>query len=113
MRSVSSSLRGTLVFLALTCVFVPGCKDKLTQENIEKIKPGMPEEEVVALLGKGRTVSSVSDVSSDLPGGLSGQLQNLLNSGGECRKWTSGRTILVVQFDNGKVAGTFSYGRSK
>jgi hypothetical protein len=107
------SHRATLLFLVLFCVLIPGCKDKLTQENMDKIKLGMSEDEVVAMLGKGRTASSVSDVSSDLPGSLSGQVQNLLNSGGECRKWSSGRTILVVRFDNGKVAGTFSYSRSK
>jgi hypothetical protein len=90
----------------LLCLLVSGCQNKLTKGNLEKIKDGMSEEEVFAILGKGKLVTPDSDFSN-LPGLPRSQVQALVASG-TCYQWKSGRTILVVRFVDGKVTGQFS-----
>lgn len=61
---------------------------KVTQENFAKIQEGMPEQEVIGLLGKPTESSSV----------------NLLGVSGTASRWVSGDAEITVRFVNGKVA---------
>ncbi len=106
MRPVRRFPPGALFLGWFLCLLVSGCQTKLTEENLAKIKSGMSEEEVFAILGKGQVVTRDSDFS-DLPGMPRSHVEALVASG-KCFRWKSGRTILVVQFVDGKVAGQFS-----
>lgn len=61
---------------------------KVTAENFAKIQDGMPEEQVLELLGKPAESSSV----------------NILGVSGTSSRWVSGDTAITVKFVNGKVA---------
>jgi hypothetical protein len=58
-----------------------------SKANYEKIKAGMPESTVEAILGKGEEVSSTS---------FMGQTAKIM-------QWTSGFRNITVQFQNGNV----------
>jgi hypothetical protein len=60
---------------------------KVTEDNFVKIRDGMGEQEVIALLGKPAESSSV----------------NVLGLSGTASKWVEGEAAISVQFVNGKV----------
>ena len=75
----------TALFAAL--LLLAACS-KVTQENYSRIREGMTEQEVHAILGSPtesatRTVLGISGTSS---------------------RWVSGDTAIVIRFVNGKVA---------
>jgi len=74
-----------LVFAA--ALLLAACA-KVTQENYAKIREGMSEQEVHAILGK-PTESSTTTV---------------LGISGTSSRWTSGDAVISVRFVNGKVA---------
>lgn len=72
---------------ALLLLAVTACT-KVTAENFAKVQDGMPEEQVLELLGKPTESSSVS----------------ILGVTGTSSRWVSGDTAITVRFVNGKVA---------
>ena len=76
------------MLLALTAaLLIAGCS-RVTQENFLKVRDGMTEEEVIALLGRPTESNSV----------------NLLGVSGTSSRWVAGDTVIAIQFVNGKVA---------
>ena len=74
-----------LLFAAL--LLVAACS-KVTPDNFAKIQDGMPEQEVLALLGPPTTSNSVQ----------------ILGISGTHSRWESGDAAISVRFVNGKVA---------
>jgi hypothetical protein len=85
-----------VVLLMVICMSLVSCSgSKISQENFEKIHPGMPLAQVTAILGPATESSSV-DVAV-----LSGTVS----------KWKAGDVTISIQFVNGKVvAKQFSKG---
>jgi hypothetical protein len=75
-----------LVAAALAALLLAACS-RVTEENYAKIRDGMSEQEVIAILGKPTESSSLSIA------GLSGT----------GAKWVEGDAVIAVQFVNGKV----------
>jgi hypothetical protein len=73
--------------LATAAVLLDACS-KVSQENFAKIQDGMPEQEVLQLLGKPTESSSI----------------NVLGVSGTSSRWVSGDAAITVRFVNGKVA---------
>lgn len=83
-------MRSTIVPLAAALVFVAvlaGCS-KVTQENFGKIDQGMPEPEVLSLLGSPTESSSV----------------DVLGVSGTTSRWVGRDAEITIRFVNGKVA---------
>lgn len=76
-----------IVLLAAAVLLLAACT-KVTQENFAKIREGMTEQEVNAILGS-PTESSTKTV---------------LGISGTSSKWVSGDTAITIRFVNGKVA---------
>jgi hypothetical protein len=59
MSTVSASLPNGLraALLIVLCLMLSGCGSNLTKENYEKLKEGMTQKEVEAILGKGRMMT--------------------------------------------------------
>ena len=76
------------VLLIASLLLVLAACSKVTPENFAKIQDGMPEEQVLDLLGKPAETSSV----------------NILGVSGTSSRWVSGDTAITVRFVNGKVA---------
>jgi len=74
---------------ALTLAFLLAACSKVTQENYAKIRDGMSEQEVLALLGPATDSGGVS----------------VLGVSGGSSKWIAGDTVISIQFVNGKVVG--------
>jgi len=75
---------GSLVLIAL--MQLAGCS-KITQENFARIEDGMPEQEVLAILGQPAESSNIT----------------VLGLSGTSSKWTAKDAVISVQFVNGKV----------
>lgn len=74
--------------LALTAAaLLAACSSKISAENFERIQSGMPQKDVIALLGEPTETSNVSIA------GLSGGMAT----------WCDGGTVISVQFVNDKV----------
>lgn len=76
------------LLIAVAAALVLAACSKVTQENFARIHDGMPEAEVLALLGKPTESSSV----------------NILGVSGTSARWVSGDAAITVRFVNGKVA---------
>ena len=74
--------------LALALVALAACS-KINEENFNKVRDGMAEQEVLALLGTPTESSSIS----------------VLGISGTASKWVAKDTVITVQFVNGKVRG--------
>jgi hypothetical protein len=74
--------------IAFAAVLLFAACSKITQENFSKVRDGMTEQEVGALLGPPTTSSSVQIV------GLSGTSS----------RWDGSDAVITVSFVNGKVA---------
>ena len=74
--------------LALALVALAACA-KITEENFNKVRDGMGEQEVLALLGTPTESSSIS----------------VLGISGTASKWVAKDAVITVQFVNGKVRG--------
>jgi hypothetical protein len=72
---------------ALALATLLGCS-KITQENFAKVKEGMSEQEVIAILGEPTESSSV----------------NVLGISGTTARWVRGDTEVTIRFVNGQVA---------
>jgi hypothetical protein len=79
-------IRAALAVIAI--VALAACS-KVTEDNFAKIRDGMSEQEVIALLGKPSESSSIS----------------VLGLSGTASKWVEGDAAITVQFVNGKVRG--------
>jgi hypothetical protein len=77
----------TLALAAIFVTLLAACS-KVSQENFAKIQDGMPEQEVLQLLGKATESSSV----------------NLLGVSGTSSRWVDRDAVITVRFVNGKVA---------
>jgi hypothetical protein len=77
-----------LALLAFAAALLLAACTKVTQENYAKIREGMSEQEVHAILG-GPTESSTTTV---------------LGISGTSSRWVSGDAVINVRFVNGKVA---------
>lgn len=74
--------------LVLSALLLVAACSKVTQENFDKLRDGMTESEVHALLGSPSSSSSVQIV------GVSGTAS----------KWQGSDALITVRFVNGKVA---------
>ena len=74
---------------ALALVAATAACSKINEENFGKVRDGMGEQEVLALLGKPTESSSVS----------------VLGISGTASKWVAKDAVITVQFVNGKVRG--------
>jgi hypothetical protein len=83
MRSRIVPIAAALVFVAV----LAGCS-RITQENFGKIDQGMPEREVLSLLGSPTESSSV----------------DVLGVSGTSSRWVGRDAEITVRFVNGKVA---------
>lgn len=72
----------------IMALLLSACGSKISQENFGKIQDGMPEAEVIKILGEPTESSSMG------VGGLSGSSAT----------WTHDKTTITIQFLNGKVA---------
>jgi hypothetical protein len=85
--------------MLLVCLFVAACKSKVTAENYAKIKTGMTQAEVEAILGEGTVESGdgtavANQFGVDLPG--AGKVP-------EFHVWRGGDKTIRVQYHNGRV----------
>jgi hypothetical protein len=83
-------MRSTIVLFAAALAFaavLAGCS-KITQENFGKIDQGMPEREVLTLLGSPTESSSV----------------DVLGVSGTTSRWVGRDAEITIRFVNGKVA---------
>ena len=78
----------TRVLVLLAALLLATACSKVTQENFGKVQDGMPEQEVLALLGSPTASSSVQ----------------LAGISGTSSKWESSEAVITVRFVNGKVA---------
>jgi hypothetical protein len=74
--------------LALAALLLLAACSKVTQENFSRIKDGMSEAEVAAILGAPTDSSSAS----------------VLGITGTASRWSGGDALIVIRFVNGKVA---------
>lgn len=74
------------VVAAAAALLLAACS-KITQDNYNRIKDGMTEQEVVALLGEPTESQSISVL------GLSGSAQ----------RWVGRDAVITIQFVNGKA----------
>ena len=82
----------SVIILLVGCAAVIGCGgNPVTQSNYEKIKNGMKQSEVEAILGKGKEQAS----SGGNFGGIS--------MDGKSMVWQNGNEIITVMFMNGEV----------
>lgn len=72
---------------ALSAVLLLAACSKITQDNFDKIKDEMTEQEVAAILGAPTESSSTS----------------VLGISGTASRWASADAVIVVRFVNGKV----------
>jgi hypothetical protein len=73
---------------ALLCAtLLLSCSSKISRENFDKVRIGMAEEEVTALLGSPTESSSITVGSV----------------GGTTATWKTGGVSITIQFVNGKV----------
>jgi len=73
--------------LALALLLFAVACSKITQENFSRIRDGMSEQEVLALLGSPTESSS----------------RTVLGVSGTSSKWVASDAVISVQFVNGKV----------
>ena len=78
----------TLAIVFAVALLLAACS-KVTQENYAKIRDGMSDQEVAALLG---------------PATESGGM-NILGISGGSSKWVDKGAVISIQFINGKVVG--------
>jgi hypothetical protein len=76
----------TVAFAALLCA-AAACS-KVTQENFARVRDGMSEPQVHAILGSPTESSSTT----------------VLGISGTASRWVAGDTVVTVRFVNGKVA---------
>lgn len=74
---------------ALALVVALAACSKINEENFNKVRDGMGEQDVLALLGTPTESSSVS----------------VLGISGTASKWVAKDAVITVQFVNGKVRG--------
>ena len=74
--------------LAFAVLLVLAACSRITEENFSKIRNGMTEQEVYAILGSPAESSST----------------NVLGISGTSAKWSGGDASISVRFVNGKVA---------
>ena len=75
--------------LAFALVLAAAACSKINEDNFGKVRDGMSEHEVLALLGTPTESSSVS----------------VLGISGTASKWVAKDAVITVQFVNGKVRG--------
>jgi hypothetical protein len=73
---------------AAIALFLLAACSKVTQENFAKLRDGMTEQEVAAVLGSPTESNSV----------------NVLGVSGTVSRWVAGDTVITVRFVNGKEA---------
>jgi hypothetical protein len=89
MSLTKAAARGVrIVLIACFCTLVAvGCGSKLTQENVDKVKVGMSEADVVALLGK-----PTGSTTTKMPGGSASR-----------ENWKEDNKSVRIDFLDGKV----------
>ena len=87
MRQDKHSKRASALPIIMA-LLLSACGSKISQDNFNKITDGMPEEDVIKILGEPTESSSMG------LGGLSGSSAT----------WKQDKTTITIQFLNGKVA---------
>ncbi len=75
-------------WVVLVAAFLLAACTKVTQENFAKIREGMSEQEVHAILGSPTESSTTT----------------LLGISGTSSRWVSGDAVIAIRFVNGQVA---------
>jgi hypothetical protein len=87
-----------LLVALVMCVAIVGCGgSRLSKSNYDKIKTGMTEAEVDAILGPGDTDTSI-DVADASVGGI-----NVPGMSAANKTWKDGERSIHIGFMNGKV----------
>lgn len=94
--SGSRVLMATALGLSL---FLAGCGSKVSKENAEKVKPGMTQAEVEAVLGTGTVASTGTAAVPGMPA-ISAKTET----------WTDGDKKIIVTYMNDKVQGVVTSG---
>lgn len=81
------SRKAVWAVMLLCCTLLLGCGSKVTQENFEKIRSGMTESEVTAILGRPTESNSIG----------------FGPVGGTTSAWKDDGRTITIQFVNGKV----------
>jgi hypothetical protein len=82
-------MRNRALAFALALVVAAAACSKVNEENFGKVREGMGEQDVIALLGTPTESSSIS----------------VLGISGTASKWAAKDAVITVQFVNGKVRG--------
>lgn len=104
---------GRMFIVVLFCLLAVGCGGKLSIGNYEKIKEGMTESEVQAILGIGEEQASSSinipGQSISVPGGGNVSIKGM-SSSAKVVKWESGGKVITITFSDGKVMAKAQFG---
>lgn len=108
---------GRLLIVALLCAIVVGCGGgaarRVSMNNYEKIKVGMTEAEVEAILGKGEEQASSSvDIpgqSINAPGGENISIAGI-SSSSKMVNWEDEFKVITIMFSDGKVMSKGQFG---
>lgn len=97
MQTLFKKIIPAVFFLAIMC-FLTSCAQKISQENFEKIQPGMTMQQVVQILGEPTNVESF----------------NIAGLSGTSATWEHHNAIISIQFLNNQVKiKTFGKSKSK
>lgn len=108
---------GRLLIITLLCAIVAGCGGgaarRVSMNNYERIKVGMTEIEVEAILGKGEEQASSSvDIpgqSINVPGGEDISVAGI-SSSSKVVNWEDEFKVITVMFSDGKVMSKGQFG---
>ncbi len=90
------------------CALLCGCGSKINKGNYDKVKTGMSEQEVQAILGPGEEQASTA-VST--PGVSAGGISVPgMSMSGSNKVWKDGAKAITITFINGKVTAKAEIG---
>jgi hypothetical protein len=106
---------GLLAVATALCLTLSGCggSGKISKANADKIKAGMTESEVTAILGAPteNVEAKMPDMSALMPGGMKMPGMKMPGMGGiKSSVWKDGDRVITVSFMEGKVMTTATTG---
>ena len=90
-----------LLAVLCVCTMLCGCGGNINKANYDKIKDGMSEKEVEAILGPGEEQSSIG---ANMPGVSAGGVSVPgVSMSGKNKVWKEGTKIITIMFMNDKM----------